>query len=376
MINYRIALDARTIAHRDAITGIGTVTFLLANYLDRHGIGCDLFYDQKPTLSFNNHRPVVLASRSRPVWEQILLPVALRQRKVDLYHALWNHGLPVLRWPLKTVVTIHDLIPYDYPPEITSLKNRLWWHYYYSAVQFAAENSDAIISDSNHTSERIQHYFPQTTSKIVRIFPGVDSIFFERFKLVDTSLIKKYGLSQPYFLYYGGLDPRKNISSLLYAFSKMPEAFQLAIVGKQNTYYQELVSLVSSLSLKKRVHFTGYAKLEDLPQLIYSATGIVYPSTAEGFGYPVAESMAVGTPIITTPLPSIQEITGQEAYYFKPRDIDGLTKHMLSVANLSTGERANKSQRLRRLAQKFTAEAMVEEILRLYLNLLVKATKS
>src|SRR5262249_46863327 len=126
----------------------------------------------------------------------------------------------------------------------------------------------------------------------------------------------------PYFLYVGNLEPRKNVERLIEAFAQVPgKDHQLIIAGDR--WYQggAAEEKARSLGLNGRVKFLGYVPRPDLPGLFSGATALVYPSLLEGFGLPIVEAMACGTPVITSNNSSMQEVAGEAALLIDPFNV-------------------------------------------------------
>jgi glycosyltransferase involved in cell wall biosynthesis len=150
----------------------------------------------------------------------------------------------------------------------------------------------------------------------------------------------RYGITDnsDYLLYLGTLQPRKNLKRLVDAFAQLqaPTAslrrpgrgLQLVIAGKKGWRYADLFAQVESLGLSQRILFPGYIPDEDKAALISGATAVVYPSLYEGFGLPVLEAMACGTPVLTSNVSSLPEVAGDAALLVDPLDTQAITTGM------------------------------------------------
>ena len=145
-----------------------------------------------------------------------------------------------------------------------------------------------------------------------------------------------YGfLSIPYFIYIGRHDPHKNLSRLVAAFAKIASNCQeeLWLVGPQDARYTtKLQQQAIALNLSTRIKFLDYVPYQDLPRLLNQATALVYPSLWEGFGLPVVEAMGCGTPVITSNLASLPEITADAAILINPYEVESIAKAMALLA--------------------------------------------
>jgi glycosyltransferase involved in cell wall biosynthesis len=230
------------------------------------------------------------------------------------------HVLPLIH-PRRTVVTIHDL-GYLKFPEAHPWQQRLylslstWWN-----VRVASR----IVADSVATKRDIIEYFRLDPAKIVVVYPGVD----ERLsRIQDGEAVQavktRYGIDGRYFLYLGRLQPRKNLSAIVRAFSRLlPELeldYRLVLAGKRGWLTNELFSLIADLKLGERVVLPGYIADRDKAVLLSGAEAFVFPSLHEGFGLPVLEAQACGCPVITSNTSSLPEVAGSAALLVDPAD--------------------------------------------------------
>jgi hypothetical protein len=136
----------------------------------------------------------------------------------------------------------------------------------------------------------------------------------------------------PYFLYIGNLEPRKNLERLIEAFARMPQKdYELLIVGNRWYHGDAPARKARALGLNGRVKFMGYVPRSDLPVLLSTATALVYPSLLEGFGLPIVEAMACGTPVITSDNSSMKEVAGDAAALVDPRNVRAITEALTRV---------------------------------------------
>jgi glycosyltransferase involved in cell wall biosynthesis len=150
---------------------------------------------------------------------------------------------------------------------------------------------------------------------------------------VIASVKTRYGIAANggYLLYLGTLQPRKNLKRLVDAFARLQpptDSLQLVMAGKKGWLYADLFARVESLGLSQRIIFPGYIPDEDKAALISGATGVVYPSLYEGFGLPVLEAMACGTPVLTSNVSSLPEVAGNAALLVDPLDTEAIAMGM------------------------------------------------
>jgi len=309
------------------------------------------------------------ASNLAKVWfEQITFPRAGKKLGVDLMH------VPYFGSPLSptrpTVVTIHDLIPMVLPEYRGGLLVRL----YTSLVAAAAPQAKIILADSEWSKQDILRKLsvPAEQVRVVYLAPAPH---FQPAKswqqLVDIK--KKYSLPEHFVLYLGGYDVRKNVKALLHAYTwvsnTLADQYPLVLGGqlpkKETAFYPDPLRMARELGIEEYVVTPGWIAEEDLP-LVYAAADVfVYPSRYEGFGLPVLEAMACGTPVVTTDATSIPELAGPAAFQLDPSD----TKHMAApIIRLCTEEESNDDmiERGFEQAEKFSWHKTAVETLQAY----------
>jgi glycosyltransferase involved in cell wall biosynthesis len=254
------------------------------------------------------HRPP-----ARILWEQTLLRRELKRRKIDLIHGLVN-VLP-LGGPARGVVTVHDLRFMRMPEKLPAAK-RLYLQRFSRA---SVERASQIIAVSRQTADDLVRYFNAPAKKITVIHNGVGAEFTPGDPAADAEFRRSKGLPERFLLYVGTLEPRKNLSLLLKAYARWVKTSQtgedvsLVLVGAKGWFYDEIFQLVQELALEERVRFPGYAPDAELPAWYRAASGFVYPSLMEGFGLPLLEAMACGTPVLCSAAPSLREVAGDAA---------------------------------------------------------------
>ncbi len=328
MTPLRVALDARPAA--GVLTGVGLAVVRLAEYLSQCDIECHLLYDRTPAYVLDNpriHSIVIHASGvGRARWEQNQLPSALRQLRVDLYHATWNYGVP-LRSPCPAVLTVHDVIPLVMPGAFPSnTAGRISWIKHWIQVTIATAKARLIMADSHSTAEDLIRLLPHMARSKIRIVPlGFDPPSTTAMsKSAIVACISKYQIEQPYLIYIGGMDRRKNLKGLVRAYHQLRQRRNgvpaMVIVGEKIAQYVEIEALVHQLNLNASVIFTGYAPRQDLWSLLAGSEMLIYPSFYEGFGLPPLEAMACGTPVIISNVSSLPEVVGDAALLINPYD--------------------------------------------------------
>lgn len=235
------------------------------------------------------------------------------------------HVLPLVH-PRRSVVTIHDLGYLYYPQAYTS-----WARWYLRwSTSYNARAAAHIIADSEASKRDLLQHCQTPSDKITVIYPGHDPSFAPvRDQAHLAEVCARYGLPATYVLYVGTLQPRKNLMGLLNAIAALIEQgrdVHLVIAGKKGWLYEPLFAHVQQLGLEERVHFIGYVPQEDLPALLSEARVFVLPSFYEGFGLPVLEAMACGTPVVCSNASSLPEVAGDAAILVNPHDIAELAQ--------------------------------------------------
>lgn len=256
-------------------------------------------------------------------WTQFELPKVYKTLQSNLFFSL------VPEAPLfagcRSVVMVHDLIPIRFPRWTSPLTQ--YARYYIPQVLKQAEH---IICNSEATAQDICHFYRIPAHKITPIPLAHDS---QHFRVPETA--DRPPLDRPYFLYVGRHDPYKNLQRLIQAFAALPDRthYELWIAGSPDPRYTPLLKTQAlELEISKQVKFLDYVPYDQLPILLNRSIAMVYPSLWEGFGFPVLEAMACGTPVITSNLSSMPEVAGDAAILVDPYNEAEITAAMYRIA--------------------------------------------
>lgn len=245
---------------------------------------------------------------ARILWEQIVLPfVAARYR----LNVLFNPGFtsPLLA-PCPTVTVFHDLQHKRHPEHFRGLDLPFWRLF----LWMAAHGSRHLIATSKATGADLQHFY-RLNSKSVTVIPhGVGARFFELHR----------SCPEPYLLYVSTLHPHKNHQRLLRAYAQRPRRERLVLAGLPGFHANAVRDLIAELNVGDSVRLTGWIPREELYQLYAKASACVFPSTFEGFGMPVLESLAAGIPTACSDIPPLRESAGEAALFFDPLNEDSI----------------------------------------------------
>lgn len=264
----------------------------------------------------------------RSLWMQLVLPRILSELKPDLVH-FTNYLAPVMaRVPY--VVSFHDMTLSLFPGYHT-LKKRLLTS---SLIPLVARRARLILTPSASTRRDVVRLLGIAPQR-VRVIPYAAAPLFRPAREGAELLGARYGLRPPYFLYVGTLEPRKNLVRALRAFAPVaatrPDQ-RFVFVGERGWKYQEVLREARRPELAGRVLFLGYVPEEHLPLLYTHASALVYPSLYEGFGLPVVEAMACGTPVLTSRSSSLAEIAEGSALLVDPEDETALAEGLRALS--------------------------------------------
>lgn len=331
-----ISIDARG-ASWYAGTGIGTYT----KQIVRHILEIDdsnsyyLFWSGREYEFLNKYKNARVSISSRKhhrFWEQYYIPDILKRQNVDIYHVPQNGiGLPEVKNSLY-LVTVHDLIPYIMPETV----GRGYLTKFISQMPQIISSVDGIITVSEWSKKDIMRIFDVPEDKITVTYLAADDMFKPVDRTIAADFIReKYELGSDIILYLGGFSPRKNVKSILVAFSmiykNLSKDYKVVIIGSSRDDHQFLNKLAQSLGIGDKIIFTGFVPYDDLPCFYNASDLFVYPSLYEGFGLPVLEAMCCGTPVITSNVSSIPEVAGDAALLINPFDTEELAKAMEKV---------------------------------------------
>lgn len=276
--------------------------------------------------AFPTHKPGL-----RALWEQAILPARLLRHHVDVVHSPVN-VVPAARIR-GHVVTVHDLSfvthPENFPP--TKRQYQRWF------TRLSVSRASRVLTDSESTRRDLMSYFDAPASRVTTVYPGVTAGFRRPAPEHLRAVRERAGLTRPYFLHVGTLQPRKNLTRLVEAFASAREQDRLphvlVLAGGKGWMYEGLLRRVRELGLRDEVLFPGYVDVADLPAWYAGADALVYPSLYEGFGFPVVEAMACGTPVVCSNVSSMPELAGDAALLVSPHDVPAMAAALGRIAS-------------------------------------------
>ncbi len=249
---------------------------------------------------------------------------------LDVFHGPCGYVPSVRR--CKSIVTIHDVIPLTHPEFMPAEAGRALVH----KLKASAERADAIITDSGFAKTEIVELLNVPEEKVTVIYIGAAPILRPLQDQIEIDRVsKRYGISGAYFLFVGNIEPRKNLETLIRAAAQVRRSTgrrcSLVIAGHKDWCFDTLAAVVRELNAENWIIFPGVVDGEDLPSLYSGAELFVFPSLAEGFGIPIIEAMACGTPVVASNRTSIPEIAGDAALLVDPTDTNALAGAIQSV---------------------------------------------
>jgi len=261
-------------------------------------------------------------------------PIYVSLEAADVYHIVTQTMATLLsrHFPAPVIVTVHDIIPYIVrnDPKLNTLGHIVDRGFYHQAIRWL-DRADALVAVSEYTKSTLIEYLQIPAEKIHVVYNSVDLQRFRPLNVPDE-FRQKYQLpaDQPYILYVGSEDPRKNLPTLLRAFTRVKQQFPKIKLIKAGTGHfparrRELVELTQQLKIDQDVLFLDTVPEADLPLLYNAADLVVMPSLYEGFGYPVIEALACGKPVTCANTSSLKELAAiGGCLTFDPLDEDDM----------------------------------------------------
>lgn len=246
----------------------------------------------------------------------------------ELFHAT-EHLLPYLgRVP--TVLTVHDMIFKLFPEH---QKRQNYW-YLNATMPLYCRRADAIITVSESSKQDIVQHYRLDPARVHVIYEAPSPEFVPASPEAVARVRERYGLPERFALHVGTIEPRKNLTRLVEALQRLRDrglTIPLVVVGSKGWLYEAFFKRLEQLEVRHDVHFPGYVIAEDLPAVYTAATLVVVPSVYEGFGLPVLEAMACGTPVACSDRSSLPEVGGEAAVYWDPYQVDSMAEVIASL---------------------------------------------
>jgi glycosyltransferase involved in cell wall biosynthesis len=295
------------------------------------------------------------------LWIQAYLPLILRNMNVDLLHS--PAFIAPISAPCPVVMTIHDITYLLFPSHFS----RWWVTYIKTVLPPAMRSAAAIICGSEHSKRDIIKTYNISSNKVYVVPYGVNHEVFHPGVTLDSDWAHSLGIRDGYLLHVGTFSRRKNIPTLLRAVARLRTKGrlgnrQLVLAGSQSGGIKggtEIFATIEELELSETVVLAGHVPNEHVPGLYAHASILVMPSLYEGFGFPVLESMAVGTPVLASNTSSLPEVAAGAAILFPPEDdycLAGAIEDLLENRPVAQEFRRKGLKRAREFSWQRTAE--------------------
>jgi glycosyltransferase involved in cell wall biosynthesis len=332
----RVAIDCRYIRERPS--GIGTYVEAMVHAIPQMAPGDEFVLwahrlATRPLTNAPNVSEITVPVEPNSLWT-IWWPERYASFDgIDLFHAA--HNIMPCHVPCATVVTIHDLLPIDYPAlAFSRWSQRIKRSYYPRAQWRALRHATRLIATTSVMADRIASLCPSARSRVA-VLPMAPGAIFR--PPVDADRAREraaeiIGSAAPFFLVVGQQSPTKQHPTALAAFARdVPKPWRLVLVQRQ-TRKHALANMARRLGVEKRVTWIPHIDTADLVALYQAAGAMVQPSSYEGFGLPVVEAMASGCPVITSDIPTLREVVGTAAILMPPNDIAGFGRALAALA--------------------------------------------
>jgi glycosyltransferase involved in cell wall biosynthesis len=325
--------------------------------------------DRKCLEESSNFKVRFLGGKMFADFEQVLLPIAAWDEKVDLLHCTGN-TTPYF-CPVPVVQTLHDIIFMDPIPAGDSWYQRVGNLYRRRLVPLVSSKSKAIITVSNYEKERIVSRLGIDERKIEVIYNGINE---ERYKICNDKRVlaqvqHRYSLPKKFILFLGNATGRKNPTGAIEAYvlyaSKVLNPLPLVMPGLDVKFVTHTLKNLNVTYNPKQFITPGYIKDEDLPHVYTLSELFLFPSLSEGFGMPVIEAMACGTPVVTSKISCMPEIAGDAALMVDPMSPPSIADGLVQILS-------NEDLRLEKIqdgllnAKRFSWTNTAEKVLQVY----------
>lgn len=360
----RIAIDARTATQH--FPGIGRYVANLTRSLVEIVPEVDLSLLHDPLASARGFPlpdapRIACAASPFSIRQQWIVPALLRPLQVDVYHS--PYYLMPYRPGAPTALTCYDTLPLVYPQYFSAMQRVI----YRLAHTIALRTARVVLAISEATRVDLTRFFRISPDRI-RVTPlAADSHLQPPSPGAIEAARRKYSLPDTYALYLGINKPHKNLVRLVKAWRSLDAAHnaKLIIAGYWDARYPQVKAMVEEASLKNEIIFLGPIAEADLPALYGGATLFVFPSLYEGFGLPVLEAMACGTPVACSDVSSLPEVAGDAGLLFDPLSIESIAD-AIARALRDADLRADLRQRGLARASQFTWQRVAQQTIEAY----------
>ncbi len=327
-------------------------------------------FEQPGSLGVTRTRLPTARTSVRVLWEQLVAPWRVVRDRPDVLHSFLN--VAPLGAPVRHVVTVHDL-SFLRVPEAHPARRRWYLH---AATRLSVRRAAGVLADSQATKTDLIEAFGVKPDKVTVVYPGADPAFYPRADEALAEFRATQAVRRPFVLFVGTIEPRKNVDTLVRAYSRVRREGtfdgELVIAGGAGWDAGATVRAIAESGFAGDIRQLGYVNQRDLPFWYTAAELVVYPSSYEGFGIPVLEAMASGTPVITSDRSSLPEVVGDAGLTVDPRDHERMAAAMAEVLTSSTRRAALRQRGLAR-AEQFRWTDSAQRCLSVYQRVLTRA---
>ena len=268
-------------------------------------------------------------------WTQLRLAFELRRHPIDV---MWFPGSTLPRLlPKKTVVTVHDIgfhrFPALYPARQRVVHER--------AMKEIRLRATRILTVSEYTAKELVNAYGIDPQRIAITPCGIDHDVYHPVTDAATveDCLRRYQLVAPYFMYVGRMEKKKNVTTLIQAFTEFKarrgvgDPHRLVLVGSQGFGFEDVQRSIDQSPARSDIQLLGYVPERDLPSMLQTATALIQPSWIEGFGIPPVQAMACGCPVISSTGGSLPEICGDAPLFFTPSEPQELVQQLFRIVD-------------------------------------------
>ncbi|MBT1702580.1 glycosyltransferase family 4 protein [Chryseosolibacter indicus] len=379
----RIGIEVQRLFRKQKF-GIETSALQLIKKLQQKNPSCDFVIYAKDDADKNclhesdNLKVRTLTGKVFFDFEHVFLPLAAKNDRVDLLHCTGNTTPYFSSVPI--VQTLHDVIFMDPIAKTDSLYQRFGNHYRRKVVPVVTPRSASVITVSEYEKKRIVSRLNIDERKIKVIYNGIDE---DRFCIKDEPLLegevrKRYSLPDRFVLFLGNTAARKNALRAIEAYtiyaSRVEKPLPIVTPGLPEKFISDHLASLNAQDKMKNFVCPGYIRDEDLSYLYNLSTIFLYPSLSEGFGMPLVEAMACGTPVITSNISCLPEIAGNAALLVDPTNTNAIAE---AIERLLTDEvlRIDKVNEGLNNASRFSWDKTADQVLEVYEEVLYNQRK-
>lgn len=318
-----------------------------------------------PNLKFISYRVVDgLPTRLAYVFDVFKI---LKRHKIKIFHNLTNYG--IYNSPCPIVTTVHDLLTIKFPDLRPS---RLHWWLYKYYIASLLRKSHKIIAVSECTKRDLKDLY-QLTDNVEVVYEGYNQKIFNTKSSNDKVILEKYNINPRYLLFVGYLTPKKNLETILKSLLLLKHKYnfrpRLVIAGKRGYGADKFFQLIGDMLLNDQIFEIGFVPDTDLRAIYRQATAFVFPSIYEGFGLPVLEAMACGTPVIVSNTGSLTELVNNNEYICSPTSADQWAEKIFKIFKDRSYFETARMHFITR-SQNFSWEKCAKQIMRIYSEVL------